>query len=303
MTFRRIGILGHPHRPETGDVCQSVEESLRERGIETWSRVRWDPADVDKLIEESDLVVAIGGDGSMLRAARLCAAFNVPVFGINAGHLGFLTEASPDTWPASLDALLKGNYWTEERMMIHAEAWRGQTRLSSDEALNDAVISRGAIGRSILLEMYIDTDWTTTYNADGLIVATPTGSTAYGLAVGGPILPPLLKNILVVPVAAHLSFDRPLVLSEGATVEIIVSPETQADVTLNIDGEAVASLQTNDAVVVHASNNLSRFVRLRDRNYFYRSILDRMEPRLPTRRVPQEVIRALPHGDGRAKSG
>src|SRR5258708_22585414 len=102
MTFRRIGILGHPHRPETGEVCHSVGEALRERGIASWERAHWDPGDVNKLVEESDLVIAIGGDGSMLRAARLCATFHVPVFGINAGHLGFLTEARPDSWPSSL---------------------------------------------------------------------------------------------------------------------------------------------------------------------------------------------------------
>jgi len=238
-------------------------------------------------------MIAIGGDGAMLRAARLCAKANVPVFGLNTGHLGFLTEANPATWESALEALTEGRFWIEERMMIHCEVWRGNTCLSQDDALNDAVI-RGAVARAVLLEAYIDRVWATTYNADGLIIATPTGSTAYGLAAGGPILPPQLKNILVVPVAAHLSFDRSLVLSEGAVIEIVVSPETQADVVLNIDGEVVTDLQANDAVVVQASDYLSRFVRLRDKNYFYRSILDRMEPRLPTRRVPEEQTRSVP---------
>src|SRR5258708_5878265 len=296
MTFKRVGILGHPLRPETAQVVKRVADTLRERHIEVWERPTWDPKEVVSLIADSDLMIAIGGDGAMLRAARLCAKPNVPVFGLNTGHLGFLTEANPSTWDTALNALTSGQYWIEERMMIHAEVWRGDACLSREDALNDAVI-RGGVARAVLLEAYIDRVWATTYNADGLIIATPTGSTAYGLAAGGPILPPQLKNILVVPVAAHLSFDRSLVLSEGAVIEIVVSPETQADVVLYIDGDAITDLQINDSVVVQASDYLSRFVRLRDKNYFYRSILDRMEPRLPARRVPEEQTRTLPRGE------
>src|SRR5581483_704731 len=286
VMFKRIGILGHPLRPGTGKLVEQIAANLRARQIDVWHRTTWEVAEVNPLVADSEMVIAIGGDGSMLRAARSCAMFNVPVFGINAGHLGFLTEASPDNWEPSLDAVLTGKYWIEQRMMIHSEAWHDGERLCQGEALNDVVISRGAIARSVVLDMYIDDAWATTYNADGLIVATPTGSTAYALAVGGPILPPELKNILVVPVAAHLSFDRPLVLSEGATVEVVVAPETQADVALNIDGERTAALHVNDTVIIQSSNALSRFIRLRDRNYFYRSILDRVEPRMPERREP-----------------
>ena len=286
VMFKRIGILGHPLRPGTGELVEQIALNLRARQVDVWHRTHWEVAEVSSLIADSEMVIAIGGDGSMLRAARLCAMFNVPVFGINAGHLGFLTEASPDNWETSLDAVLAGNYWIEQRMMIHSEAWHASERVCEGEALNDVVISRGAIARSVLLDTYIDEAWATTYSADGLIIATPTGSTAYALAVGGPILPPELKNILVVPVAAHLSFDRPLVLSEGATVEVVIAPETQADVALNIDGERAATLHEGDSVIIQASNALSRFIRLRDRNYFYRSILDRMEPRMPARREP-----------------
>jgi NAD+ kinase len=295
--FKRVGILGHPLRPETGEVCDQLAQTLRERNIDFWERIHWDADEVVPLIAGTDLVIAIGGDGAMLRAARLCAKAKVPVLGINTGHLGFLTETNPQNWNSSLDALISGKFWIEERMMIRAEAWRDGTLLSSDDALNDAVISRGSIARSVLLEAYIDKAWATTYNADGLVIATPTGSTAYALAVGGPILPPELKNILVTPIAAHLSFDRPLVLSEGAVVEVVVSHDSVADVVLNIDGEQVGTLQPNDTVVVQASEHISRFVRLRDRNYFYRSILDRMEPRLPARRVPDMRTLTLPRGN------
>src|SRR5262249_30744762 len=161
---------------------------LLRRAIETWSRTTWEKDAVAPLIQGSDLVIAIGGDGAMLRAARVCAAAKVPVFGINTGHLGFLTETSPAGWEHSLEYLLRGDYWIEERMMLRAEAWRADellVRSGAPDALNDVVISRGASARSILLELYIDDGWATTYNADGLIISTPTGSTAYALAVGG----------------------------------------------------------------------------------------------------------------------
>ncbi len=291
--LKRIGILGHPLRPETGEVGEQVARSLRERNIDIWQRSSWDETSIRSLIAESDMVVAIGGDGSMLRAARICAKASVPVFGINTGHLGFLTEVSPSGWDEALDALLAGNYWIEQRMMVYAEAWRGDVCLRHDHALNDVVISRGARARSVILETYIDGVWTTTYHADGLIVSTPTGSTAYALAANGPILPPELENILVVPVAAHLSFDRALVLDQGATVEVVVAPDTRADVELNVDGERVASLENGDAVIVQSSDYRGQFVRLRDRHYFYRSILDRMEPRIPVRREPDRRSRPI----------
>ncbi len=219
----------------------------------------------------------------MLHAARVCAPHNVPVLGINTGHLGFLTEISPEEWPQGLQALLEGQFWIEERMMIHCTVRRDGVPVVESEALNDVVISRGTIAKLVQLETYIDGGWTTTYYCDGLIIATPTGATAYALAVGGPILPPELKNILVVPVAPHLSMDRPMVLSQGATVEIIVAPHPAAEVVLTVDGELLASMEADDLVAIAASDSISRFVRLRERNYFYRSLLDRLEPRVPSR--------------------
>lgn len=282
-SFQRIGILAHPLRPRTAPLAEDVKRSLDEHGIDTWVRTAWDANRAQPLVHGSDLVIAIGGDGAMLRAARVCAPENVPVLGINTGNLGFLTEISPDDWEAQMETLLAGDYWIEQRMMIRCEVWRGDDLLSTGEALNDVVISRGAIAKSVRLETFIDGGWATTYHCDGLIIATPTGSTAYALAVGGPILPPELKNILVVPVAPHLSMDRPMVLSQGSTVEVVIEPHTIAEVVLTVDGELIASLESNDRVSVRASDSISRFVRLRERNYFYRSLLDRLEPRVPPR--------------------
>jgi len=286
--LKRIGVLAHPLRPQTDPIAENIVESLQARGIETWLYTRWSEDDVVPQVRTADMVVAIGGDGAMLRAARVCAPYTVPVLGVNMGQLGFLTEIrSLDSWDDYLTLLLRGEYWIEARMMIHATVSRTGATIREGDALNDVVISRGADLRAIRLQTDIDGGWATTYNADGLVIATATGSTAYALALGGPILPPELRNILIVPIAPHLSLDKPIVLSEGATVEVIPAPDTQANMVLAVDGVKMCDLVPEDRVRVHASDYVSRFVRLRERNYFYRSLLDRLEPRIPVRSEPE----------------
>jgi NAD+ kinase len=278
---QRIGILAHPLRPQSFPVAQQIAESLKGRGVRATVATEWTEAGVQALLGAVDLVVAIGGDGAMLRAARACAMFNVPVLGINMGQLGFLTEVrSPDRWAEYEERLLAREFWVERRMMVTASVVRGGEVQTSAEALNDVVVSAEVVGRMIQLETYIDGHWTTTYNADALVIATATGSTAYALACGGPILPPQLKNILVVPAAPHLSMDRPMVLSEGASVEVLASSANRTGITVNADGVSVAELLPGDTVRVQASQHVSQFVRMRDQNYFYRSLLDRFEPRV-----------------------
>ena len=217
----------------------------------------------------------------MLRAARVCAPFKVPVLGVNMGQLGFLTEiADPNDCGQGIERMLDGDYWVEERMMLNAAMLRDDTPIVDGDALNDVVISGDNVGRMIKLETYIDGDWTTTYHADALVVATATGSTAYALACGGPILPPQLKNILIVPAAPHLSMSRPIVLAEGSKVVVRPASRNQSTVLLNADGTILGELQSGDSVRIQASDHVTRFVRMRGRNYFYRSLLDRLEPRV-----------------------
>lgn len=283
--LQRVGVLAHPFQSSTAPIAEQVASSLRAHGLETWVRTAWDATNARPLVENSDLVVAIGGDGAMLRTARVCSVFNVPIFGINAGHLGFLAEATVAEWPSAFERLLSGDYWIEDRMMLHCEVWRGDQQTSQGDALNDVVISRGAIARPAQLAAYINDTWTTTYNADGLIVATPTGSTAYALAVGGPILPPQLRNILMVPVVPHLSMERSLVLAADSVVKVVVTPRTyEAEVVVTVDGELIGSMNAEDYILIRASQQVSSFVRLREQGYFFRSILDRLEPRLVMQR-------------------
>jgi NAD+ kinase len=279
----RMGVLAHPTRPQSYPLASQIAAGIEARGVAVWQAAHWTDDDVRAQIAGTDMVIAIGGDGAMLRAARVCAPHGVPVLGVNMGYLGFLTEIrNPNAWADDLTMILAGDYWIERRMMLRVEVFRGdaETPTATCDALNEAVISRGMYARVIRFDTYIDGDWTTSYNADGLILATATGSTAYALACGGPILPPELRNILIVPVAPHLSLDRPIVLPEGACVDVIVSPDKDEPTVVAADGVMLGELRSGDRVSVQASPHVSSFVRLRERNYFYRSLLDRLEPRI-----------------------
>jgi len=287
MKFRKIGILAHPRRPRTAPVAREIAALLRARGLETWVRAVWTEADVRAEVCGSDLVVAIGGDGAMLRAARVCAAQQVPVLGVNMGNLGFLTEIdNPAACAEHIERLLAGEFWLEQRMMIRAQVLRAGQVVACEDGLNDVVISRGRGNATVQLAMYIDHDWATTYTADALVIASATGSTAYALAAGGPVLPPELHNILVMPVAPHLSMSRPLVLAQGSIVDVAPVQGEQGPALLNVDGRLVQELGPEEQVRVLAGAHHSHFVRMRGRNYFYRSLLDRLEPRIaaPQRR-------------------
>lgn len=281
-----IGVLAHPLRPNSFTVAERIYDTLQKQGLCSWVYTEWQEADVRADIQDADMVVAIGGDGAMLRAARVCAPYGVAVLGINMGNLGFLTEiADAEHWQPELERVLAGEYWIEQRMMLQVAVIRDGQQLAQSVALNDVVISGGVTGRMIQLDTYIDADWTTTYNADALVVATATGSTAYALALGGPILPPELNNILIIPSAPHLSMERPIVLSEGSQVEVYASAPTSDSVIVIADGMTVFSqLGENDCVRLQAADAHTRFVRLRGRNYFYRSLLDRLEPRIQRKR-------------------
>lgn len=286
--IKRIGVLGHPRRPHTQPVTGRVAETLRQRALDVWQCNEWEADDVTPQIPGSDLVVAIGGDGAILHAARVCAPFGVPVLGLNMGRLGFLTEiASPDDWDDYLEPLLAGRYWIEERMMIAANVHNAAPQ-SAGIALNDVVLSGPNAGAMIQLDAYIDGNWATTYNCDALIVSTPTGSTAYALAAGGPILPPDLHNILVLPTASHLSMDRPIVLSQGSRVAVRPSVDNRTDVLVTVDGVRLGVLHPEEILLISVADCSSRFIRMRERTYFYRSLLDRLEPRI-NRAAPEHM--------------
>jgi NAD+ kinase len=254
-------------------MAECMAREAESQGLDVWIGSTWDEEAVAGQIALLDLLVTLGGDGSILRAARMACDFGVAVLGVKMGRLGFLAELEPDQWHGALPRLLAGDFWLEERMMLYAEYHRGQESRQY-QALNDVVVSRGSLARIVRLETYIDGSYLTTYAADGLIISTATGSTAYALAAGGPILPPQLQNFLLIPIAAHLTINRAIVLGRGDTVEVKVHTDHQA--ILTVDGQFEYELRDGDLVTVQASPYVSRFIRLQDRTYFYRTLMDRL---------------------------
>jgi NAD+ kinase len=272
--FEYVGLLYHPRIAHSQNLAAEMLEFLEGLGISAWIGSGWDEAAVAEQAADLDMLVTLGGDGSMLRAARMASEHGIPILGVNLGRLGFLAEVQPAEWPDRLRQVLAGDYWVEERMMVHAECWRDEETLGSNEALNEVVISRGSLARVVRLSAYIDGGYLTTYVADGLIVSTATGSTAYALAAGGPIVPPELKNMLLIPLAPHLSLERAIVLSKGSMVRIKVHTDHTA--ILTVDGQFEVELADGDWVQVVASPRVGRFIRVQDRAYFYCTLMQRL---------------------------
>lgn len=271
----RIGILHHPKIPESHALAHDIETWLQARGIDSWVGSSWDTDRISRQIDRLDLLVTLGGDGTLLRAGRLVAHNEIPIAGINMGRLGFLAEIEPDVWRENLSRILDGDYWIERRLMLQVEVWRdGEIIEQGLEALNDVVVSRGSLARVVRISAQVNDSYLTTYIADGVIVSTPTGSTAYALAAGGPILPPELRNILLLPIAPHLSLTRPLVLDKGAIVSLNVRTDHAA--ILTVDGQFLIDLQDGDKVVVASSPHVASFVRVQPRSYFYQTLMDRL---------------------------
>ena len=270
----RMVVAVHPKMPEALVDASAIAGYLKEKGIDAQSGSLYDENLRRRLKHgDYDLLIALGGDGTMLRAAHLCAPSGVPILGINLGRLGFLIQVEHKDAHRMLNHLLKGEAWIENRMMLRVEHIRAGESKGISYALNEVAISRGGILRPVHLSVNVDGRLLTTYVADGLVAATPTGSTAYALAAGGPILPPELRNILIVPIAPHLSVDRAVVLSEGSSVSILIQGE---NTVLSVDGQEPVSLGTDDHVDVRTAEYTAQFVRFGDPGYFYRNLTAHM---------------------------
>jgi NAD+ kinase len=267
-------VAAYPRMPEAFVEAEAISKYLKERGIKAPYGSLYDET-LRKRVRrgEFDLLIMAGGDGSVLRAGNLCAPSKVPILGVNLGRIGFLIQVEKDEWREYFDKLLNGEAWIENRMMLHAEHTRSGEILGSWDALNEVVVGRGATLRPIRLSASVDGRHLTSYVADGLIASTATGSTAYALAAGGPILPPELRNILLVPIAPHLSVDRAVVLAEGSTVSMHVNGE---NAVLSIDGQPSITLMDDDHVDVRAAEVTAQFVRFGDPGYFYRNLTAHM---------------------------
>jgi NAD+ kinase len=280
--FQRIVVLHHPKKPESLRLGAEICTFLQALGVpHVWQESAWDADATIAHLPGVDLLITLGGDGTLLRAARLGAEYEVPMLGVKMGRLGFLAELQPAEWQAPLLKILQGDYWIEHRLMIRvcvertdpASGVRGT--ICTYDALNDVVLSRGNLARVVRISAELDGGYLTTYTCDGLIVSTATGSTGYALAVSGPVMPPELRNILVIPIAPHLSMDRAVILAEGATVRLRAFSDYPP--MLTVDGQVVVEVHEGDEVIVVGSPHLARFVRHRERSYFYQTLMDKMQ--------------------------
>jgi NAD+ kinase len=280
---KKIGIAYNSQISESLMISEDISGFLEKQGIEVVVCCPIEEKTLRNRIAENsfDALIILGGDGTMLRASHLCAPAGIPIVGINLGMFGFLMELQPDEWRDNIPRLLEGDYRLEMRMLMQAEHLRDNKVLDSLLVVNEVVVCRGQYVRPIRLETEVDGAHMASYVADGVIASTPTGSTAYALAAGGAILPPELRNIIIVPVAPHLSPDQSIILSEGAVVNIRVSTSHQA--VFSVDGHAPVIMEDSDCVRVRSSELNARFIRFRGPGYFYRNLNRYLEqnPSLP----------------------
>jgi NAD+ kinase len=283
--FKKIAIAAHPKLPEAGKEAYKIAHYLKQHNQDSCLVQLYDDR-LTKSIQnhEIDLLIALGGDGTMLRAGHLCGPYGIPILGINLGRFGFLHEIRQGQWRQFLPRLLKGDYWLEKRMMLVSKFYQGETLAGQYDVLNEVVIGRGQAVRPVHLETHVDGRYLTTYVADAIIAATATGSTAYALAAGGPILPPELRNILLVAVAPHLSIDRAIILAEGSSVSVIIHSEHEAQ--LCVDGQVPVRMKDQDRVDVSASDHNAEFIRFQDPGYFYRNLTPHMNQN-PSTGIPR----------------
>ena len=278
--IRRVGVLVKPHQPEAVRTVCRLLEWLAARGLTLVATPRAEPERVERetrralevvepeeLAARVDLVVVLGGDGTMIAAARLLDSREVPVLGINYGSLGYLTEVRVDEMLPALEAVLAGDYRVDHRVMLAAELWRGAERLLRNRVLNDVVISKSALARIIEIETKIGGQFVNRFRADGLIVSTPTGSTAYNLSAGGPIVYPSMNAVVITPICPHTLSNRPLVVPDDVEIELSLQTPRE-EVALTLDGQVGYRLEAGDRVAISKAHTTFNLVQPLHRNYF-----------------------------------
>lgn len=223
--------------------------------------------EVEHVGEGANLIVVLGGDGTLLSVARNLKGRDVPILGVNLGGLGFLTEISPEEFPAMLEQVTSGKYNISQRIMLHVTVKRSGNEVFNFSVLNDAVITKDALARIIDIETYVNGEYLTTFKSDGLIFSTPTGSTGYSLAAGGPILYPSMKNIIVTPICPHMLTNRPIILPEKVSIKSILKARDEK-VVLTLDGQIGFPLEFGDEVMVKESSHTVRLIKSSSKGYF-----------------------------------
>ncbi len=238
----------------------SVAQSIKIKGIAIHS--------LTEIGELADLAIVVGGDGYMLGAARVLACYDIGVIGVNRGNLGFLTDLSPDTVISQLDAILAGKSYDEQRFLIEAEVYRHGKLKSSNSAVNEAALHAGKVANMIEFEVYIDGTFMFSQRSDGLIVSTPTGSTAYSMSAGGPILTPNLNALSLVPMFPHTLTSRPIVVDGDSEIKLILANENYENLQVSCDGHVILSVMPGDEITIKKSEHTLRLIHPMDHDYF-----------------------------------
>lgn len=272
--MQRIGIYAKRNHPAAVNVARELAAWLQERGIQVF---------LEKPLAEAmgegpgypggalpamvELIVVLGGDGTLISVARQVGSLRIPILGVNLGSLGFLTEVTLNELYPTLERVLQGEYGVSERMMLKAVVRRGGQEIGQYRVLNDVVINKGALARIIDMEAWVDDAYLTTFKADGLIIATPTGSTAYNLAAGGPIIYPGLHCLVISPICPHMLTNRPIIVADESIIRIEVKFQEE-DVAFTADGQVGMPLRGGDVVEVRKSKSSTRLVKSPSKDYF-----------------------------------
>jgi NAD+ kinase len=273
--FHTIGFISRPRRSNLEVVVPPLLHWFAARGIRTLYDTETAGALHDsshgltreEVAEQSQLLLVLGGDGTLLAAARVAARLGIPILPINMGSLGFLTSFTIEEMYPALEQVLAGRFSCSERVMLDVELHRDAEVIERQAVVNEAVINKGALARMIDLQLTIDADFVCRYRADGLIVATPTGSTAYSLSAGGPIVHPGVESWIITPICPHTLSDRPVVVRDSSLIEVHLSGDTES-VFLTLDGQTGIPMQAADVVRMRRANERLRLIQPAQKSYF-----------------------------------
>ena len=279
-SIKRIGIVLKQHQPDALKTMCDLTAWLGERGITLVGGPEIEREPIAQqtgcMVEEAapenlaagvDLILVLGGDGTMIATARLMGATEIPVLGVNYGGLGYLAEFRIEELYTALESILAGNYRLDRRVMLEIELLRGEAQVTHNRVLNDVVINKSALARIIEIEAYLNQQYVNSFRADGLIVSTPTGSTAYNLSAGGPVIFPSMNAVVITPICPFTLSNRPIVVPDDAVIELCLKTE-QEDVALTLDGQVGFPLKVEDRVVISKSETTFNLVQPMNRNYF-----------------------------------
>jgi NAD+ kinase len=272
--MKTVGILTKPKFPDVKHIVKELATWLREHGkdvlLDAKSAALLGESVTHKKTEiatRADMILVLGGDGTMLNAARLVEERSVPILGVNMGGLGFLTEVTLDHLYPSLERIFAGDCFLEERLMLRARIDRHGEHVAQATVLNDVVVSKGTLARMIEVQITINGQFVTSLRGDGLILSTPTGSTAYSLSAGGPIMHPSVQALMLTPICPHTLTHRPLVIPSAVTLEVTLTSKDEGAMT-TFDGQVGVAMTQGDTVLVSATDRITRLIRFPDRTYF-----------------------------------